>query len=81
MSLLSVCLAAAYRVLGLVGPLYQSPPGQLSYDFASWRRLLIRDNQLSIGIVVNVVFLGLAFRNHSETNKKGNQSRLDAFHT
>jgi hypothetical protein len=43
----------------------------LSYDFARWRRLLIRDNQLSIGIVVNVIFLGLALCNHSETKKKG----------
>jgi hypothetical protein len=43
----------------------------LSYDFAPWRRLLIRDNQLSIGIVVSVTFLGLALCSHSETKKEG----------
>jgi hypothetical protein len=43
----------------------------LLYDFAPWRRLLVRDNQLTVGILVNVLFLGLAFCNHSETKKKG----------
>jgi len=43
----------------------------LLYDFAPWRRLLVRDNQLTVGIVVNVIFLGLALCNHSETEKKG----------
>ena len=36
-----------------------------------WRWLLIRDNQLTVGILVNVMFLSLALRNHDETKKKG----------
>src|SRR6266550_252876 len=43
----------------------------LFYDFAPWRRLLIRDNQLTVGVLVNVMFLGLALCNHSQTKKKG----------
>jgi hypothetical protein len=39
-------------------------------DFASRRRLLIRDSELSIGIAVNVIILGVALCNHSETKKK-----------
>ncbi len=44
---------------------------QLFYDFAPWRRLLIRDNQLTIGTLVNVIILGPALCDHSETKKKG----------
>jgi hypothetical protein len=47
-----------------------SHPWQLLYDFAPWRRLLIRDNQLTIGTLVNVIILGLILCNHSETKKK-----------
>jgi hypothetical protein len=36
-----------------------------------WRFLLIRDNQLTVGTMVNVTFLGLALCNHSESKKKG----------
>ena len=43
----------------------------LLYDFAPWRRLLIRDNQLTVRTLVNVIILGLALCNHSETKKKG----------
>jgi hypothetical protein len=39
--------------------------------FASRRRFLVRDNQLSSGIVVDVVVLGLGLCNHRETNEKG----------
>jgi hypothetical protein len=56
--------------LELAGLPYQLPR-QLVYDFAPWRRLLIRDDQLIIGTLVNVIFLGLALCNHGETNKKG----------
>src|SRR5215471_16909586 len=45
--------------------------GKSFYDFGSWWWLLIRDNQLTLGTFVKVVVLGLAFRNQSETNKKG----------
>jgi hypothetical protein len=69
-NLLSGRLAAFYRVLGLVGLLI-SHPWKLFYDFASWRGLLIRDNQLTVGSLVNVVVLGLALCNHGETKKKG----------
>jgi len=64
-SLLSVRLAALYQFLGLC------ELGQVSlfYDFAPWRRLLIRDNQLTVGILVTVIFLGVALCNHSETKK------------
>jgi hypothetical protein len=43
----------------------------LFYDFAPWRRRLIRDNQLAVGILVNVMFLGLTLCHHSQTKKKG----------
>ena len=79
MSLLSGRLLAACRVLELVRLPYRSPLAAV-YDFAPWRRLLIRDNELSVGIVVNVTFLGLALRDHGKTSQKGNQSRVDAFH-
>src|SRR5215813_5923080 len=40
-------------------------------DFAPWRWLLIRDNQLTFGAFVKVVILGLALCDHGETKKKG----------
>ena len=36
-----------------------------------WRRLLIRDNQLTLGAFVKVVILGLGLCNYGETKKKG----------
>src|SRR4029077_7748101 len=44
---------------------------QLLYDFAPWRRLLIRDNQRTVRSLVNVIVLGLPLRNDSEPKKKG----------
>jgi hypothetical protein len=41
------------------------------YDFAARRRLLIRYNQLSIWIAVDVVVLGLGLCNDRETKEKG----------
>jgi hypothetical protein len=53
-------------------------PAVLSDDFAPWRRLLIRDSELSIGIAVNVVVplvvLSQAWRNRSQPKKQSNQS-------
>ena len=34
--------------------------GKLLYDFATWRWLLVRDNQHTVGSLVKVIFLGLA---------------------
>jgi hypothetical protein len=45
----------------------------LLYDFATWRGLLIRDNQLTVGTLVNVIFLGLALCNN-ETKKNGEKT-------
>jgi hypothetical protein len=45
--------------------------GQLSYDFATWGRLLVRDNKLTLRSLVNVIILGLALGDHGETKKKG----------
>ena len=67
----SIRLAADSRVPELAELPYQSHPRQLLDDFAPWRRLLIRDNQLTVGSLVNVIILGLAICNHSETKKKG----------
>ena len=47
-----------------------SRAGKSLYDFTPWRWLLIRDNQLTVGTLVNVVVLGVALCNHSETKKK-----------
>src|SRR4030095_15972223 len=54
----------------------------LLYDFAPWRRLLIRDNQLALGAFVKVVIRCLALRKRGESQKEGNQSctSVDAFH-
>jgi hypothetical protein len=41
------------------------------YDFAPWRWLLIRNNHLSVGIVVDVIILGPAFCYHRESKKNG----------
>ena len=59
-----------------------SHPWQLPYDFAFWGRLLIRDNQATIGSPVNVIVLGLALRDHNETEEEGNRSRTsnNVFH-
>jgi len=78
-SFLSVRLVAFYQDLGLVGLPYRLRR-QLLYDLATWWRLLIRDDQLAVGALVNVIVLGLALRNDSEPKKKGNQSCVDAFH-
>jgi hypothetical protein len=43
----------------------------LSDNFASWGRLPIRDNQGTIGSLIDVIVLGLAWCEHSETKKKG----------
>jgi hypothetical protein len=48
--------------------------GQSFYDLAPWRRLLIRDNQLTFGAFVKIVILGLAIRNHGETKKRAKQN-------
>ena len=62
----SVCpFGCALPVLGLV----RARAVSLFYDFAPWRRLLIRENQLTVGILVTVIFLGVALCNHSETKK------------
>jgi hypothetical protein len=52
--------------------------GQPFYDFAPWRRLLIRDNQLALGAFVKVIVLGLALCNDSEPKKKGETKRQDS---
>ena len=62
-SLLSVRLVAACRVLGLVKP-------QTGFA-ATWRGLLVRDDQLPAGSLINVVVLGVPLCNHSEPKKKG----------
>ena len=56
--------------------------GKLLYDCAAWGRLLVRDNQVTFGSLVNVVILGAALSDASETEKKGNQYRTsnDAVH-
>jgi len=36
-----------------------------------WWRLLIRDNQLTVWSLVNVIILGLGLCNYSETKKEG----------
>ena len=52
----------------------------LSDDLAPWGWLLVRDNQSTIGSLVNVILVGVGLGNHGETNKNGNQSRIDALH-
>ena len=42
----------------------------LSDDFASWRRLLVRDDQSAIGSLVDVVILALDLSDDGETEKK-----------
>src|SRR5262245_40267661 len=61
------------RLSGLRGrwDFFISLTGQLLYDCATWGRLFVRDNKLTIGSLVNVIVLGLALCNHSETKKKG----------
>jgi hypothetical protein len=46
----------------------------LGNDFAPWRWLLIRNNHLSIGAVVDVIILGPAFCYHGESKKNGEQN-------
>ena len=50
----------------------------LSDDFASWGRLLIRDNQSTIGSLVNVIILGVGLGNHSKTKKQGRNKMQDS---
>src|SRR5215813_4846028 len=50
-------------------------PAMLSDDLALWRWLLVRDNQSTIGSLVNVIFLGMALRKHGETKTKGQTGR------
>ena len=76
MSLLSVRLAAFHRGLERVELGSQLPREVLLlYDFASWRGLLVRDDQLTVGTLVNVIVLSMPWRNHSETKKKGETKR------
>jgi hypothetical protein len=54
---------------------YQLPQTSLLlYDFAPWRGLLVRDNKLAVGRLINVVILGLALCNHGETKKRAKQN-------
>jgi hypothetical protein len=57
-------------------------PATLFNDLASWRRFLIRDEQFSVEIVVNVIVLALGLGNRCQTKEKGKQSctSADAFH-
>ena len=71
MSLLSVTFGCVLLGSWACGTSLSVTARQLLYDFAPWRWLLIRDNQLTVGTFVNVVILGLALCNHSETKKKG----------
>jgi hypothetical protein len=66
------CRSVWLRLVGRLGLLdfVISSPGELFYDFASWRGFLIRDNQPTIRSLVNVIVLGLALCNHSETEKQ-----------
>ena len=67
-SLLSVRLTR-FSLLALWGLGYHSPRAfLLLYDFAPWGRLLIRNDQLSSGIVIHVIVFSLS--NRSETKKK-----------
>ena len=53
----------------------------LPYDFATWGRLLVRDNQVTIGSLVDVIVLGLALSDDSETKKKDETKRKVQSHT
>jgi len=46
-------------------------PAMLSDDLAPWGWLLVRDNQSTIGSLVDVILLGVAFCDHTETEDKG----------
>ena len=58
-------LSVALRFTGFLGlrDFIISYPRQvlLFYDFALWRQLLIRDNQLAVGVLVNVMFFRPGF--------------------
>jgi hypothetical protein len=46
-----------------------------------FRRLLVRDNQVTLGSLVNVIVLGLALGSHSETKKEGETKPTIQSHT
>jgi len=45
--------------------------GQLLYDCATWGRLLVRDNKLTFGGLIDVVVFGVALSDDGETEKDG----------
>jgi hypothetical protein len=55
---------------------------ELLYDLAPRRWLLVRDNQRTVGSLVDVIVPGLGLGNYGDTKKKGNQSctSVEAFH-
>src|SRR5262245_37612650 len=48
-----------------------SRAGNSLYDFGPWRRLLVRDNQLTFGGLIDIVVFGVALSEGGETKKKG----------
>src|SRR5262249_14514840 len=52
-----------------------SRAGNSLYDFASWWWFLVRDDQSTIGGLVNEIILGVGLRDHGETKKKRQTGR------
>jgi hypothetical protein len=84
-SLLSVCLAEAYRGLGLLETSLSATPGNRFMILLPGGSSLF-EIQFTVASFVKVVILGLGLRNQSETKKKGEtkckvQSHTSPFNT